>query len=93
MIVVQDAESRASNQYLMVGGATLVEAIYCAAEMEPTNAFIVQLRESGLTAMEFRPETPKDILEWVKLEHNSWHHGVSFTCLEMHLGLCLTHER
>ena len=55
----------------MIGGATVIECIYVAAVLEPSNVFVVQMRNFGIELhKEYNANTPDDVTLWVKSEHN-----------------------
>ena len=70
----------------MIGGATVIECIYVAAVLEPSNVFVVQMRNFGIELhKEYNANTPDDVILWVKFEHNRWAEGS--------LVICISHGR
>ena len=70
----------------MIGGATVIECIYVAAALEPSNVFVVQIRNFGIELhKEYNANTPDDVILWVKFEHNRWAEGS--------LVICISHGR
>ena len=66
----------------MVGGATVIECIYVASVLDPGNEFVVMMMESGIELhKEYNPNTPNDVILWVKFEHNRWTEGPLVICI------------
>ena len=66
----------------MVGGATVIECIYVASVLDPGNEFVVMMMESGIELhKEYNPNTPNDVILWVKFEHNRWAEGPLVICI------------
>ena len=64
------------DEYDMLAGATLCEAIYVAASLDNQNVYVQSLKEEGLTnVLILKASTPDDVQSWVKQEHNQYHHG------------------
>ena len=54
------------NVYLLISHATLVEAIYVAAERQPKNPYVQQTFKLGIQCKVFHPMTPMYILVFLK---------------------------
>eukprot|EP00959_Pyramimonas_sp_CCMP1952_P294053 6150228-Pyramimonas_sp.AAC.1 len=67
--------------------SSLNQAIYVAHEMEPNNKNVKKIIENGLHIQVWKATTPDDVLKWLKLEGNNWHHGVATTFLELFPGM------
>eukprot|EP00959_Pyramimonas_sp_CCMP1952_P344374 7212672-Pyramimonas_sp.AAC.1 len=50
----------------MISGATLAEALYVAAKMEPDNKHVLAIRKKGVSIKKWRFDTPVDVLRWLK---------------------------
>ncbi len=71
------------QSYWLVGHTTLTESVYMAVDEEPSNEQVVASIEQGLPdPLVLSPRTPKDVLLWIKDEHNRWHVGAGMTVLE-----------
>ena len=85
IMLVKDPDSDHPDAYLVIGGATLLEAIKLAWQIAPTNAFVRQVMEEGIAnCLVFEVKTPEDVLRWAKRVHNQYHVGSSFTIQEMY---------
>ena len=73
------------DEYEMLAGATLCEAIYVAAGLDNENVYVQSLKEEGLTnVLILKANTPDDVQSWVKQEHNQYHHGGGTNFLELY---------
>ncbi|CAK0807139.1 unnamed protein product [Prorocentrum cordatum] len=69
----------------IIGGGTLVDSIFVAKNMQPENPHVVRALATGIpNCIEFDSRTPDDVITWVKNEHNNWHSGSKYSCLEMY---------
>eukprot|EP00969_Alexandrium_andersonii_P259015 11452528-Alexandrium_andersonii.AAC.1 len=69
--------------YLMVTYGTLSSAFYRAHTEQPYNANVVSTLNSGIAhAIVFHEDTPDDVLDFLKEEHNSYHTGAHTSFLE-----------
>ncbi|CAK0895701.1 unnamed protein product, partial [Prorocentrum cordatum] len=69
----------------IIGGGTLVDSIFVAKSMQPENPHVVRALATGIpNCIEFDSRTPDDVITWVKNEHNNWHSGSKYSCLEMY---------
>eukprot|EP00969_Alexandrium_andersonii_P003681 159370-Alexandrium_andersonii.AAC.1 len=54
---------------LMIAGATFIESIVHAANVDPDNTHVQYVKKHGLAAtFEIIPNTPEDIIRWLKFE-------------------------
>ena len=70
----------------MLGGATIIQALIKAAEIDKDNEHVVYLKAHGISAKdtcEFVPDTPPDVIKWAVSESNNWHIGSSATVIEI----------
>ncbi len=81
---VSNADGPSDAQpYFLVGHATLTEAVYAAHEEEPENPQVIASLSQGLPEpLVLSPRTPRDVLLWIKEEHNRWHRGAGQTIIE-----------
>ena len=64
------------TQYYLIGHATLAEAVYEAVRREPNNPQVQETLKNGLSnALVLSIRTPRDVLTYLKEEHNRWHAG------------------
>jgi hypothetical protein len=83
MIVLVEV-SGSKNQYLAVGGGTLIESCYQAHDEEPMNVNVCRLKEDGLdNCMIFNVDFRDADISWVKRVHNRFHDGQGNTIAEM----------
>ena len=68
----------------MLAAASVTEALYVAAEADPSNIYVVAAVESGLPdTLALSKRTPGDVQSWVKSTHNAFHVGASTSFLEL----------
>ena len=70
----------ATGKAFMIGGGTIVEAIYLAYKTNPQNAHMEMLCKNGIDdVIEILGDAPSDIIKYMKTEHNLHHRGGSTT--------------
>jgi hypothetical protein len=63
-----------------VAGGTVTDAYFIAHAKSPSNHYVQTLASSGMKhCIKLKSNTPKDVVQWVKQECNSWHKGVKYT--------------
>eukprot|EP00974_Lingulodinium_polyedra_P099229 9614252-Lingulodinium_polyedra.AAC.1 len=69
---------------LALSYGTLAEALYVAAEREPSNPFVANALSKGLPNVRMLNEmTPSNVLSFLKTYNNEFHGGSSWTILEL----------
>lgn len=67
----------------MLGGGTLVDGIYWAADSEKLNKHIKMIEETGLPGcVQLCDDTPDWVINFLVREANSWHEGSAWTLVE-----------
>ena len=67
------------DQYHAVGAGTMTDQFYMAASRWPNNAAIQESLRSGLEdCITLTQSTPRDIVEYIILEHNNFHDGLEW---------------
>ena len=78
-----DEDGNAFDEFL--GGATCMEGIIYAAEMDPENENVIWVKAKGIPGTsEFDVRTPTDCQVWVIQESNSYHMGSELTAIEIY---------
>lgn len=78
-----DEDGHALDEFL--GGATRIEGIIYAAEMEPENENVVWVKARGIPGtLEFDVRTPPDVQVWSLQESNSYHMRSEMTVIEIY---------
>ena len=73
------------STYYLMSYATLTEAMYIAFAREPGNDNIVGSIRDGLeNCIVLSADTPADVLSWLKVTHNAFHHGASTNPIELY---------
>ena len=76
------------GEYWIIGGATLIDAVYVAFSVQAENPNIKAIHEEGITGcIIFSNDTPEADLKWIKVKHNSLHSGQSETLAEIYKGV------
>ena len=71
------------NTFWILAGASLIEAIYLAAEHQPTNAYVLDIMAHGLKhTIRIDEATPDDCCIHIKQIQNEFHHGSAMTFVE-----------
>eukprot|EP00959_Pyramimonas_sp_CCMP1952_P063571 1328455-Pyramimonas_sp.AAC.1 len=88
MMGVKHAQTSGDTELVywkMISGGALSEALHVAARMPggDTNRNILRIKKAGVQIVQFRSDTPLDVLRWIKAEGNNWHGGVATTFLEL----------
>ena len=71
------------ERWFLIAHATLVEAVYAAYKRDPQNRYVQATMTDGVVAKVFRPDTPHDVLLYLRHLHNFYHKGASTTHLEI----------
>ena len=70
--------------YLMLTYGTLSAAVYIAASEDPQNPNVQMSIRNGIPgATLLHPRTPRDVLEWLRDWHNSFHSGSAISFIEI----------
>ena len=71
VVTEENEDGHQTTWFNLVGGGTICEAMYLAAQLKPNNRFVKQVRDDGITnIIELATETPAKVRAWVKREHN-----------------------
>ena len=69
--------------FWLLAHATLSEAVYIAAEREPSNKQVLESVKNGLSnVLVLQARTPRDALIYFKEEANNWHEGAQQNVVE-----------
>ena len=75
--------------FKIIGGATVIEAIYMAASLHPQNRFVQLIRATGIpNVLQIDESTMPVVRHFIKHEHNNWHVTGGKTIGE-HLDTCV----
>ena len=70
--------------HLMLAYGTLSAAVYLAAAEDAENVNVKESIRNGIPgATLLHPRTPRDVLEWLRDWHNSFHGGSSISFIEI----------
>ena len=72
-----------SPPYKLITYGTLSRAVYRAVAADPDNKVVQLSVARGLVGADlYRPDTPPDVVRWLKRYHNEFHDGSSYTFCE-----------